>query len=120
MVERTEKSALYEQLARVGKAVSAPARLELLDLLAQAPRTVEALAGLTRLSVANTSQHLQVLRAAGLVESSKDGLYVTYRLASNDVAEFSVRLRRAWPRLGSPSSTASKTSSSRRPPISMP
>ena len=94
MVERTEKSALYEQLARVGKAVSAPARLELLDLLAQAPRTVEALAGLTRLSVANTSQHLQVLRAAGLVESSKDGLYVTYRLASNDVAEFSVRLRR--------------------------
>ena len=49
MVERTEKSALYEQLARVGKAVSAPARLELLDLLAQAPRTVEALASLTRL-----------------------------------------------------------------------
>jgi rhodanese-related sulfurtransferase/DNA-binding transcriptional ArsR family regulator len=94
MVDRTEKAALYEQLARVGKAVSAPARLELLDLLAQAPRTVEALAGLTRMSVANTSQHLQVLRAAGLVASSRDGLYVTYRLASNDVAEFSLNLRR--------------------------
>lgn len=94
MVEpRLRKDALYEQLARIGKAVSAPRRLELLDLLGQAPRTVEELASETQMSVANTSQHLQVLRAARLVESSKDGLFVTYRLASDAVADFFVRLR---------------------------
>lgn len=93
MADRRPKDALYEQLARVGKAVAAPRRLELLDVLGQAPRTVEGLAEQTGMSVANTSQHLQVLRAAGLVESEKDGLYVTYRLASDDVADFFVRLR---------------------------
>ena len=93
MVDRRHKDALYEQLARIGKALAAPRRLELLDLLGQAPRTVEGLAEQTGMSVANTSQHLQVLRAAGLVEAEKDGLYVTYRLASPEVAEFSLSLR---------------------------
>lgn len=92
-MERRHKDALYEQLARVGKAIAAPRRLELLDLLGQAPRTVEALAEQTGMSVANTSQHLQVLRAAGLLDSEKEGLFVTYRLASKDVADFSLRLR---------------------------
>lgn len=91
---RAHKDALYEQLARVGRALAAPRRLELVDLLSQAPRTVEALATQTGMSVANTSQHLQVLRAAGLVEAEKAGPYVTYRLASDDVALFAVQLRR--------------------------
>ncbi len=94
MIERAHKDALYEQLARVGKAVAAPRRLELVDLLAQAPRTVEALAEQTGMSVANTSQHLQVLRAAGLVEAEKVGLYVIYRLGSPAVADFLLGLRR--------------------------
>jgi rhodanese-related sulfurtransferase len=87
------KTALYEQIARVGKALGAPGRLSLVDLLAQAPRTVEALAAQTGMSIANTSQHLQVLRAAGLVEAERSGTYVTYCLASNDVTELFVRLR---------------------------
>jgi rhodanese-related sulfurtransferase/DNA-binding transcriptional ArsR family regulator len=93
MVERAHKDALYEQLARIGKAVAAPRRLELLDLLGQAPRTVEALAEQAAMSVANTSQHLQVLRAAGLVEAEKDGLYVIYRLGSPDIAAFLLGIR---------------------------
>src|SRR5687768_6814305 len=93
MVDRRYKDALYAQLARVGKALAAPRRLELLDLLGQAARTVEGLADQTGMSIANTSQHLQVLRGAGLVESEKEGLYVTYRLASSDVAELCLRLR---------------------------
>lgn len=87
------KQALYEQLARVGKAVAAPRRLELLDLLTQAPRTVEDLAAHTGMSVANTSQHLRVLRAAGLLASEKDGSFVTYRVATESVAGFYLDLR---------------------------
>lgn len=93
-MERPRKDALYEQLARVGKAIGAPRRLELLDLLGQAPRTVEGMADQTGMSIANTSQHLQVLRAAGLVEAEKDGLYVTYRLASAAVADLFLDVRR--------------------------
>ena len=93
MIDRKHKDALYEQFARVGKAIAAPRRLELLDLLGQAPRTVEGLAEQTGMSVANTSQHLQVLRAAGLALSEKDGLFVTYRLASRDVESFCLHLR---------------------------
>lgn len=94
MKAHDEKDGLYAQLSRIGKAASAPRRLELLDLLGQAPRTVEGLAAEAAMSVANTSQHLHVLRAAGLVVSTKDGLYVTYRLASSEVAELSATLRR--------------------------
>jgi rhodanese-related sulfurtransferase/DNA-binding transcriptional ArsR family regulator len=93
MADRRHKDALYEQLARVGKALAAPRRLELVELLGQAPRTVEALAEQTGMSIANTSQHLQVLRAGGLVESEREGTFVTYRLASPQVAELSLRLR---------------------------
>lgn len=85
---RRFKDAIYAQFARLGKAVSAPKRLELLDLLCQSPRTVEALAEQAAITVANASQHLQVLRAARLVEADKNGLYVEYRLADADVARF--------------------------------
>ena len=85
---RQFKDAIYAQFARLGKAVSAPKRLELLDLLCQSPRTVEALAGQAGISVANASQHLQVLRAARLVEADKKGLYVEYRLADDQVGRF--------------------------------
>ena len=85
---RLFKDAIYEQFARIGKAVSSPKRLELLDLLCQGPRTVEALARESGLTVANASQHLQVLRSSRLVESEKAGLFVTYRLADPAVCEF--------------------------------
>jgi rhodanese-related sulfurtransferase len=85
---RAFKDAIYEQFARIGKAVSSPKRLELLDLLCQGPRTVEVLAKESGLTVANASQHLQVLRAARLVAAEKEGLYVIYRLADQTVCEF--------------------------------
>ena len=81
----SHKAAFYGAFARVGKALAHPSRLELLDLLSQAPRTVEALAAASNRSIASTSQHLQALWRAGLVAQQKEGLYVTYRLASDDV-----------------------------------
>lgn len=87
------KKAIYEQLARIGKAVASPPRLELLDLLCQGPHTVEGLAREAGQTVANTSQHLQVLRNARLVEADKQGLYVTYRLADLAVCDFFQKLR---------------------------
>jgi DNA-binding transcriptional ArsR family regulator len=83
----------HEQFARIGKAISNSSRLELLDLLCQAPRTVEVLAKEANLGVANTSQHLKVLRAARLIEAEKSGLFVTYRLADETVCEFIRSLR---------------------------
>ena len=91
--KRQFKDTIYEQLARIGKAVSAPKRLELLDLLCQGPRTVEALANEAAISVANASQHLQILRAARLVDAEKKGLYVEYRVADEQVASFALSLR---------------------------
>ena len=90
---RQFKDAIYEQFARIGKAISSPNRLELLDLLCQAPRTVETLAKETGLSVANTSQHLRTLHTARLVDTDKHGVYVTYRLADDEVCEFFILLR---------------------------
>lgn len=87
------KTAIYEQTARIGQATASPSRLELLDLLSQGPRTVEALAQQTGQSVATTSHHLQVLRRARLVEGEKAGLYVTYRLADPEVSDFFLELR---------------------------
>lgn len=87
------KTVIYEQIARIGKAAASPSRLELLDLLSQSARTVEALAGQTGQSVATTSHHLQVLRRARLVEAQKAGLYVTYRLADPQVSDFFLHLR---------------------------
>jgi len=85
---RRFKDAIYEQFSRIGKAVSSPKRLELLDLLCQGEKTVETLSLETGLTVANTSQHLQTLRATRLVEAEKEGLYVKYRLADQMVCEF--------------------------------
>ena len=85
---RAFKDAIYEQFARVGKAVSSPKRLELLDLLCQSERTVEALTKEAGMTLANASQHLQVLRAARLVEVEKEGVFMTYRLADETVCEF--------------------------------
>lgn len=87
------KTAIYEQVARIGQATGSPNRLELLDLLSQGPRTVDALARQTGQSVATTSHHLQVLRRARLVEAQKAGLYVTYSLADLQVGEFFLQLR---------------------------
>ena len=83
---RRFKNAIYEQFARVSKAMASAHRVELVELLSQGPRTVEVLARLADMTLANTSAHLKVLRGAGLVESTKDGLYVTYRLADGSVA----------------------------------
>ena len=92
-VKRIFKDRVYEQLARVGKAIASPQRLELLDLLSQSPRTVENLALEAHLTVANTSRHLQILRAARLVEAEKEGVFVRYRLADEAVANFYRELR---------------------------
>ena len=85
---RQFKDAIYEQFSRIGKAVSSPKRLELLDLICQGEKTVETLSRETGLTVANTSQHLQTLKAARLIKAEKEGLYVKYRLADQMVCEF--------------------------------
>ena len=93
MTDRGFKDRLYQQFARVGSALSSEKRLELLDLLAQAPRNVEALASETGMSVANTSQHLQALRSSRLVEGERRGTRITYRLASEAVLRLWLALR---------------------------
>lgn len=90
---RRFKDRLYGQYARVGKALGNPHRLEILELLAQSERTVESLADEGGLSMANTSQHLQVLRAAGLVDTRREGLFIHYRLADDAVVPLSMALR---------------------------
>lgn len=90
---RQFKDEVYEQIARISKAAAAPKRLELLDLLSQGPRTVEVLADLAGITVGNASQHLKILRAARLVDARKQGLFVEYRLADEEVADFFVALR---------------------------
>lgn len=90
---RRFKDRLYGQYARIGKALGNPHRLEILELLAQSERTVESLAGELGLSMANTSQHLQVLRAAGLVDTRRAGLFIHYRLADETVVPLSTALR---------------------------
>lgn len=87
------RPAIYEHIARIGQATASPIRLELLDLLSQGPRTVDALAREAGQSVATTSHHLQVLRRARLLDAEKSGLYVTYRLADATVEKFFLHLR---------------------------
>lgn len=87
------KRQLFEQFARIGTALSSPARLELLELLAQAERSVDALASLTALTVANTSQHLQALKRAGLIEARRQGQFVFYRLAGDEVVRLLAALQ---------------------------
>ncbi|MBI4861322.1 MAG: metalloregulator ArsR/SmtB family transcription factor [Candidatus Riflebacteria bacterium] len=84
---RQIKSQIFEQLARIAKAAASPGRLELLELLAQGDRTVEAIARRAGLSVANASRHLRVLWEAGLVETAREGQFVRYRLAGPEVFE---------------------------------
>jgi rhodanese-related sulfurtransferase/predicted transcriptional regulator len=85
MGDRETKTALYDEFARAAKALASGRRIELLDVLANGERTVEALAGQVGLSTANTSQHLQVLRQAGLVTGRREGTRISYRLADPDV-----------------------------------
>lgn len=93
MPGRPYKNAAYSQLARVGKALSSPARLEILELLAQAPRRVDTLAREIHQSAANTSHHLQVLKRARLVRVRRDGLHRIYRVTSPEIAQLLAHLQ---------------------------
>src|SRR5919199_5287286 len=93
MQSAAAKSALFDAIALTGKAFASPRRLELLDLLAQAPRTVDQLARASGQSTANTSQHLQALYAAGLVTRTREGTSVRYGLAGDEVLELWLALR---------------------------
>jgi rhodanese-related sulfurtransferase len=88
------KHDLFNQFARIGKALSNGNRLELLEFLAQSERSVEELSGISGLSVANTSQHLQLLRQSGLVTSRKDGLKVYYQVSNGDVIDLMYKVRK--------------------------
>lgn len=90
---REIKNHLYEQVARIGKTLASPKRLELIELLCQGEKTVEMLAAQAEISVKLTSAHLKELRQARLVDTSRDGKYVLYRLASTGVADLWVTLR---------------------------
>src|SRR5947208_15090774 len=90
---REFKNRLYGQFARIGKALSSSHRLEILEVLAQGERTVDSLASEVGLSLANTSQHLQALRQAALVDSRKDGLFVSYRLSDSSVFALCATIR---------------------------
>ncbi len=87
------KSALYQQLGRVALALGSASRLQILEFVAQSERSVDTLAAMTGLSVANTSKHLQALRQAGLVAARKDGLRVYYCLSGDDVVALISALR---------------------------
>ncbi|MBI3959062.1 MAG: metalloregulator ArsR/SmtB family transcription factor [Chloroflexi bacterium] len=91
--KRRQKETLYQFFAHIGKALSNPHRLELVDLLTQAPRTVEELAAVAHMSIANTSQHLQRLKQARLVLDEREGVYIRYRLADDAVARLWQELR---------------------------
>jgi rhodanese-related sulfurtransferase/DNA-binding transcriptional ArsR family regulator len=91
--KRVLKDAMFEQFARIGKALSSPKRLEILYLLSQSSRTVEALAKGTSLSVANTSQHLQRLKQARLVKEVREGVRIRYHLADPSIIRLWLELR---------------------------
>jgi rhodanese-related sulfurtransferase len=95
MASVTAKTALFEAIAIMGKAFSSPTRLELLDLLAQAPRTVEELAKASGQSNANTSQHLQALHAAGMVSRAREGTSVRYSIAGDEALALWLAIRNA-------------------------
>src|SRR5438046_9508568 len=93
MASPETKNALFEAIAVMGKAFASSRRLEMLDLLAQAPRTVDELARTSGQSTANTSQHLQALHAAGLVTRTREGTSMRYRLAGDEVLALWLGLR---------------------------
>src|SRR3954469_5660047 len=95
MAKAVQKKALFDAIAIMGKAFSSPTRLELLDLLAQAPRTVDELANASGQSNANASQHLQALHAAGLVTRQREGTSVRYSLAGDEALRLWLALREA-------------------------
>jgi rhodanese-related sulfurtransferase/DNA-binding MarR family transcriptional regulator len=95
MGSRTDKIALFDAIAIMGKAFSSPTRLELLDLLAQAPRTVDDLARASGQSSANTSQHLQALHAAGMVSRAREGTSVRYSIAGDEALALWLAIRNA-------------------------
>jgi rhodanese-related sulfurtransferase/predicted transcriptional regulator len=95
MASQAAKQALFEAIALMGKAFASPRRLELLDLLAQAPRSVEELAEESGQSVANASQHLQALHAAGMVTRTREGTRVRYALAGEETLSLWLALRDA-------------------------
>ena len=95
MADRKEKHALFDAIALMGKAFASPRRLEMLDLLAQAPRTVDELARASEQSTANASQHLQALNSAGLVTRTREGTSVRYALAGEEVLSLWLSLRDA-------------------------
>lgn len=88
MTEREIKDLLYTQVARIGKAVASPKRLELIELLAQAEKSVDQLAAEAEISIKLASAHLKELRQARLVETRREGKHVFYRLADRSVADF--------------------------------
>ncbi len=93
MKPATTKSDLYEHVARIGKAISSPKRLELIELLAQGEKTVETLAEQARIDMRLASAHLRALREARLVETRREGKFIHYRLSGPDVAELWVNVR---------------------------
>jgi rhodanese-related sulfurtransferase/DNA-binding MarR family transcriptional regulator len=93
MGDPARKAALYDAFAQTGKALSSGKRLELLDLLAQGERTVDALARAAGLNLTTASAHLQTLKQAGLVATRRDGVRIHYRLAGDDVAALYALLR---------------------------
>src|SRR5438876_6701421 len=93
MGSRREKDALFEAIALMGKGFASPRRLELLDLLAQAPRNVDELARASGQSSANTSQHLQALHAAGIVTRAREGTSVRYAIAGDEALSLWLALR---------------------------
>jgi rhodanese-related sulfurtransferase/predicted transcriptional regulator len=95
MGTRHQKDALFEAIALMGKAFASPRRLELLDLLAQAPRTVDELARVSGQSTANASQHLQALHAAGMVTRAREGTSVRYAIAGDEALALWLALRDA-------------------------
>jgi rhodanese-related sulfurtransferase/DNA-binding transcriptional ArsR family regulator len=90
---RAQKDKLFEQFARIGQALSATKRLELIELLSQCEKDVDTLATHSGMSVANTSRHLQILRQVGLVEARRDGLHIIYSLAGPEVSSLYRNLR---------------------------
>lgn len=90
---RQIKDALFDQVARMAKAVASPKRLELVELLCQAPKSVETLAGEAGISIKLVSAHLKELRMARLVETERQGKHIIYRIASPEVPRFWILLR---------------------------
>lgn len=93
MNKRQIKDLLYSHVAQIGKALSSPKRLELIELLSQSPKTVEDLAQETSMDVKLTSAHLRALKIARLVQAERDGKFMVYRLTGDDVAKLWVNLR---------------------------